>query len=465
MAGARRNGVDAAIALLLALVAHDGEAKAAELRREIGAPRASFHRIVRTLAAAGLVEAPRGLVRVGPLAKNLIAAHAQAVRTEDELRGPRSARPYRHPPVSRTAEASETGLIGLSRPAPAHRAARSRFRIGFANASMTNPWRVALVHGIEYAAANLGDRIERLTILHAGDDARQQQADIAEMMAQGVDGLIVSAAAAEMNGDAIHEAMARGIAVVLVDRGVDPSVPRTSFVTTDDGAIGRLTALWLAERLRGKGSILLLPGDSAAEPARMRLAAAQAVFAGFPGIEVLATRWTGWRREVGREIMRDAIDRWGSNISGVWCDSGLQGAGSLQAFSDAHFRAGEIPPHTGGDLNLAYKLALRSETPLAAVDYPPSMGIKALEVLLTSLQGCWTPSSVKVASEVIVTKGAATRSVRPDRWAEDHVRWDLPDDLILASGLGPAYNPRSFRIHYPGNVYNRSAAQSAPRRA
>jgi ribose transport system substrate-binding protein len=465
MAGARRNGVDAAIALLLALVAHDGEAKAAELRREIGAPRASFHRIVRTLAAAGLVEAPRGLVRVGPLAKNLIAAHAQAVRREDELRGPRSTRPYRHPAVSRAAEASETGLIGLSRPAPAHRAARSRFRIGFANASMTNPWRVALVHGIEYAAANLGDRIERLTILHARDDARQQQADIAEMMAQGVDGLIVSAAAAEMTGDAIHEAMARGIAVVLVDRGVDPSVPRTSFVTTDDGAIGRLTALWLAERLRGNGSIVLLPGDSAAEPARMRLASAQAVFAEFPGIEVLATRWTGWRREVGREIMHDAIDRWGSNISGVWCDSGLQGAGSLQAFSDAHFRAGEIPPHTGGDLNLAYKLAIRSETPLAAVDYPPSMGIKALEVLLTSLQGCWTPSSVKVASEVIVTKGAATRSVRPDRWAEDHVRWDLPDDLILASGLGPAYNPRSFRIHYPGNVYNRSAAQSAPRRA
>ena len=328
---------------------------------------------------------------------------------------------------------------------------------------MNNSWRVALVHGIEYAAAQLGDRIERLTILHAGDDARQQQADIAEMIARGVDGLIVSAAA-EMTGDAIHEAMARGIAVVLVDRGVDPGVPRTSFVTTDDAAIGRLTALWLAERLRGKGSILLLPGDRAAEPARMRLAAAEAVFAGFPEIEALATYWTGWRREVGRAVMRGAIDTWGRAISGVWCDSGLQGAGSLQAFADAHYRAGEIPPHTGGDLNLAYKLAIRSETPLAAVDYPPSMGIKALELLLASLQGCWTPSSVKVASEVIVTKGAATRSVTPDLWAEDHVRWDLPDDLILASGLGPSYNPRSFRIHYPGNVYNRSAARTAPRR-
>ena len=35
----------------------------------------------------------------------------------------------------------------------------------------------------------------------------------------------------------------------------------------------------------------------------------------------------------------------------------------------------------------------------------------------------------------------------------------LPDDLILSTGLGPAYNPRSFRIHYPGNRYNRSAGK------
>ena len=45
------------------------------------------------------------------------------------------------------------------------------------------------------------------------------------------------------------------------------------------------------------------------------------------------------------------------------------------------------------------------------------------------------------------------------------MRWDLPDDLVLASGLGPAYNPQSFRIHYPGNVYNRSAARTGGARA
>jgi ribose transport system substrate-binding protein len=457
VAGSQHNGVDTAIALLLALVEHNGEAKASALRRQIGAPRASFHRIARTLAAAGMLETPRGRVRVGPLAAALVAAGAEAVKKEDGLRAPRGSRPDRSPPVSRSAEAKEQGPVALSRPSVLRRAAR--FRIGFSNASMDNLWRVALVHTIEYAAASLDERIERLTVLHAHGDAHQQEADIERMIAQGVDGLIVSAVAPHRVGAAIAKAMARGVAVVLVDRGVAPDVPRTSFVTADDATIGRLTAVWLAERLDGKGSILLLPGDGTAEPAQIRLAAAQSVFSRFGGINVLATQWSGWHRETGREIVRAALERWGSEIAGVWCDSGLQGAGSLQAFIEAGHRAGEIPPHTGGDLNLAYKLAIRWRTPLAAVDFPPSMGIKALEVLLASLRGSWTPSSIKVASEIIVTKEAATRSISPDRWAEDHVRWDLPDDLVLASGLGPAYNPQSFRIHYPGNVYNRSAAR------
>ena len=172
MAGRQRNGVDAAIALLVALAESNGEAKAAALRQRIGAPRASFHRIVRTLAAAGIVEAPRGSLRVGPLAEALIAANAAACRREDGRLAPKRSGSGRRPAVARSAEAAQSGLVPLSRPAVTRRS--GRFRIGFSNASMNNLWRVALVHGVEYAAAHLDDSIEQLTVLHAEDDARRQ---------------------------------------------------------------------------------------------------------------------------------------------------------------------------------------------------------------------------------------------------------------------------------------------------
>jgi ribose transport system substrate-binding protein len=91
------------------------------------------------------------------------------------------------------------------------------------------------------------------------------------------------------------------------------------------------------------------------------------------------------------------------------------------------------------------------------------MGLRAVEVLLDILRGRSAPRRVDVPTEIVVTRGHATRSVYPDLWSDEHVRWDLPDDLILASGLGPSYDPRSFRVHYKGNRYNRSAADGADR--
>jgi ribose transport system substrate-binding protein len=87
------------------------------------------------------------------------------------------------------------------------------------------------------------------------------------------------------------------------------------------------------------------------------------------------------------------------------------------------------------------------------------MGMRALEVLVDTLSGRHVPARVEVPLEVILTRGSGTASISRDLAPEDRVRWDLPDELVLASGLGPTYSPRAFRIHYRGNRYNRSAAQ------
>lgn len=448
--GARQNGVDGAIALLLALSRHNGRVALSVVMAECGLARASLHRIALTLEAAGLVQRERGWLSLGPAAAAFVPGATARHWTGLE------ARPVRSIVAERKGQGLYSGPIVLS-PPPAKRAS-GRFRIGFSNASMSNPWRVALVHSVEFAVSRLGSAVHRLTVKHAGDDAVRQARDIDAMVAQGIDGLLVSAAAPEAIVPTLERAMAAGIAVVLVDRGVAAAAPHTSFVNTDDRAIGQVTALWLAERLKGKGRILLLAGEPEAEPAQDRLAAARAAFASFAELELLPVTWTRWLRETGRAAVREHL-RAGAVIDGVWCDSGLQGVGSLQAFIESGVPRGKIPPHTGGDLNLAYKLAIRHGVPLAAMDSPPAMGRRAVEVLFAAMLGQWVPSRVDVSSAVVLTKGATTRSVRADIWAEDHVRWDLPDDLVLHSGLGEAYNPRSFRIHYAGNSYNRSAAR------
>ncbi|MCY4407956.1 MAG: hypothetical protein OXC15_16435, partial [Rhodospirillaceae bacterium] len=50
--------------------------------------------------------------------------------------------------------------------------------IGFSNASLSNPWRVAMLHGIEAAAERNKDKLERFIITDANDNPSKQAADI-----------------------------------------------------------------------------------------------------------------------------------------------------------------------------------------------------------------------------------------------------------------------------------------------
>jgi ribose transport system substrate-binding protein len=448
-----------AIELLALLSVSNGAVGTGEAIACLAAPRSTLNRLCRILAQYELLDlSRRGRIALGQAALALGSRREDLMRAEDERRlAPRRKQLVRAPGASYSLLRNPD----CSAVARATRSRRSRkFHLGFSNASLDHPWRTALVHSVEYGAVRSNDLVSSFAVRHARLDAARQACDVAELLKSGVDGLIVSAHDSVSLADSLSEAERQGVPVVLVDRGHPDILPHVCFVTCDDYSIGDITARWMAERLRGRGSVVLLPGLFQAEPAQRRLDGAREVFTRYPGLRIADVCWTGWQEEIGREIIAEKLADRKDTIDGVWCDSGLQAVGSLRAYVAAG-RSGTIPPHTGGDLNLAYKLAIRHGVPQAAVDYPPAMGLRAVEALLDVLRGRPVPRRIDVPTEIVVTRGHATRSVRPDLWSDEHVRWDLPDDLILASGLGASYDPRSFRVHYKGNRYNRSAAHNA----
>lgn len=454
MGDRRLNGIDAAIALLRVLAESGGELTCRVAAQRTGLSRSSLHRIATKLSTHSIIRRSRGCIHVGDAARAFIAADCARLRSDCQMRAVRA-----HAAGIRAMEIQNDidSPLALTRPVRTSRPA-TRFYIGFANASLDNPWRVALVHSVEHAASSFADVIARFDVRDAENNAQQQAADIEELVSKGVDGLIVSAIESPDVSSAVTAARRAGVEVVMVDRRLPQAEP-TSFVTTSDAAIGLKTAQWLVSVLDGKGSLLLLPGARAAEPAQIRLSAAQQVFARYPQIKIVGVDWTGWQRRGGYNATTRALAEANGDISGVWCDSGLQGVGSMEAFLAAGFATGAIPPHTGGDLNLAYKLAIRHQVKLGAMDYPPAMGFRAVEVLIAAMRGSYVPKRLTIATDLVLTRNAAVADMTPQAWAEDHVRWDLPDELVLASSLGSSYNPRNFRIHYPGNSYNRSAAR------
>jgi ribose transport system substrate-binding protein len=320
--------------------------------------------------------------------------------------------------------------------------------IGFSNASVDNTWRLAQLHSIQAAAARHKDAIKKLIVTDANNNPSKQVSDIEDLLQRGVDILLVSASKSDALDPVVTRAMQDGIPVIMVDRRVT-SDNFVSFVTASDEVTGRIFAQWLVEMLKGKGNIIMLPGQAGASPAELRIAAAKSIFAQYPEIKILDLQYTDWNPAKAKTIVSAMIQKFGTQINGIWNDSGVQGGGSIEAFVAAGYKPGTIPPATCADLNGCLRIAVENKVPVLNFDYPPAMGGAAVELALQVLAGAAVPKLYFVNSDVVVSKGFETSSVRADRWVEDYVRMDKPNDLILSSGLGPDYDPKAFSANYP----------------
>lgn len=323
------------------------------------------------------------------------------------------------------------------------------FVIGFSNAGVADGWLVTFKHGVEWAAANNRDRIEKFLITDANWDADKQIRDIQDLLNQDIDLLLVNPVTLEALDPVLRRTMNSGVPVVSVVRRVKSDSAFVSFVTASDTALARLSAQWLVETLDGKGRIVILPGQAGASPAEFRLRAAREVFSQYPGIEILDIQYTDWSPAKGKEIMSAVIQAHAGEIDGVWADSGLQGSGSVEAFLNAGFAGADIPPHTGGDLNYMYQLAYEHGFPFCGIDYTAAIGIDGVRIALDVLEGKPVPTRFDLNFQVVIPEGHETTSIKADVWLRDYVRIDRPGELIMGHGLGEEYDPQTFSADYP----------------
>lgn len=316
--------------------------------------------------------------------------------------------------------------------------------VAVANASISNVWAVGWLHSLQYVASHHKDVIKQLVITDANDDANKQVADIQDLLQRKPDILIVRPATAQALDPAVTRAMKSGVPVVLSDRSVT-SENYLSLVNADDWSLGRHMAQWIAETLKGKGNIVMIAGIAGASPAENRIKAAHEVFDTYPDIKILDLQYTDWSPAKGKTVMAALIQKYGKQIDAVWSDHGLEGSGAIEAFVDAGYKDGEIPSITCADLNGCLTLAVKHKVPLMNMDYPPKMGGVSLEVALSVLRGVPVPKHYVISSDVSISKGFETASVKADRWVEDYAQMNKPDDFIVSTGI-PNYDPKTFKV-------------------
>jgi ribose transport system substrate-binding protein len=305
-----------------------------------------------------------------------------------------------------------------------------------------------MLHSLQKAAAEHKDKISKLIITDAGHDDAKQVADIQDLISRGVDLLIVSANTQQALDPAVQQAMAQGIPVVMMDRRV-ASDDFVTFVTASDAMMGRLFAQWIAEKLNGKGNVIMLAGQAGSSPSENREKPAREVFAQYPGIKVLETVYSDWSPVKGKQVMQAMIAKYGKEINAVWSAHGLQTPGSIEAFIEAGYKDGEIPPHTTADVNGPLQMAIQHKVPMLEVGYPPAMGGVSVNVALQVLAGAPVPCIYTINSQIAVSEGDETPSIQTSLRLTDMVVPNGPADMLITGGMGPDYDPKTFKVDYP----------------
>ena len=165
-------------------------------------------------------------------------------------------------------------------------------------------------------------------------DVSTQASQVDSMINQGVDAIIVVPVQADSLAPQVSAAKAKGIPLVPVNAALDsPDVAAS--VQPDDVAAGAQEMQMMADRLGGRGNIVILQGPLGQSGELDRSRGIEQTLAKYPEIRVLAKDTANWKRDEAVNKMKNWISGFGPQIDGVVAQNDDMGLGALQALKEA----------------------------------------------------------------------------------------------------------------------------------
>jgi ribose transport system substrate-binding protein len=286
------------------------------------------------------------------------------------------------------------------------------YHLCFSNAAINNPWRQVGWKTMQAEVA-LHKEIGKFTALDAEGKDDKQISDIAELVGQDCDALIVSPNTTATLTPAVTGACPK-IPVIVFDRGVDTDCPVTFINPIGGYAFGADGADFLVEKVPAGGKILalrILPGVDVLET---RWSAAKVSF-DKSQLEVVGVEFTDGDAAKTKSIVSDYIQRHGK-IDGIWMDAGATAVAAIEAFEDA---GQPVPPFVGEDQQDFLQKWKDGGLTAVAPTYPTYQWRTPVIAALKILKGEEVPK-----------------------------RWKLPQPKITADNLATYLQPNMPPLHY-----------------
>jgi len=311
-------------------------------------------------------------ILLGPLAFQLFAADAF---TQQEIK----SSPYLQSVLKRKGQRYDTTKFRKAGP----------YRIALAAQGTSNSWSALFDEHAYWYSEELGKGvISELLYADAQASADKQVPQVEDLLAQEPDALILVPMGAAALTAPVERAMAQGVPVVLCASAVETD----NFVTevgTNLYASGAGLAKYLAEKLNGKGRVLMMTGIPGVSTSDVMEAGGKATFKKYPGIDLVDEQPGNWSTAEAKRIMETWLVKYGDSIDGIWSGGAQMSQGIVSAYLDKGMK---IPPIGGGEYATGFlKQAVENDLKYGAWQYPNAMVVLCMDAAVNILRGRLVP--------------------------------------------------------------------------
>lgn len=221
-------------------------------------------------------------------------------------------------------------------------AALADLKIGVSMSQFDDTWLTYLRESMDKKAKSMPDGVT-LQFEDARSDVVKQLSQVESFISQKVDAIIVNPVDTAATQRITKSAVAAGIPLVYVNRRPDDLKLPDGVVTvaSDDLEAGRMQMQYLADKMGGKGDIVILLGDLANNSTTNRTKGVKEVLAKYPNIKIEQEQTGTWSRDKGMTLVNDWLTQ-GREFNAVVANNDEMAIGASMALKGAGKEKGSV---------------------------------------------------------------------------------------------------------------------------
>ena len=221
-------------------------------------------------------------------------------------------------------------------------AALADMKIGVSMAQFDDTWLTYLRESMDTKAKSYPDGV-KLQFEDARSDVVRQLSQVESFVSQKVDAIVVNPVDTAATRKITEAAVKAGIPLVYVNRRPDDlNLPKgVVTVASNDLEAGQMQMQYLAEKMGGKGDIVILLGDLANNSTTNRTKGVKEVLAKYPNIKIEQEQSGIWSRDKGMTLVNDWLTQ-GRKFDAVVSNNDEMAIGAAMALQQAGVAKGSV---------------------------------------------------------------------------------------------------------------------------